>query len=66
MTLQQMNYIMEIDRCGSMNKAAQSLFVSQSALSSAILEVEKELGITIFRRSNRGIALTEDGRELLS
>ena len=48
MTLQQMNYIMEIDRCGSMNKAAQSLFVSQSALSSAILEVEKELGITIF------------------
>ena len=66
MTLQQMNYIMEIDRCGSMNKAAQSLFVSQSALSSAILEVEKELGITIFRRSNRGIALTEDGRELLN
>ena len=66
MTLQQMNYILEIDRCGSMNKAAQSLFVSQSALSSAILEVEKELGITIFRRSNRGIALTDDGRELLN
>ncbi len=66
MTLQQMNYILEIDRCGSMNKAAQCLFVSQSALSSAILEVEKELGITIFRRSNRGIVLTEDGRELLN
>ena len=66
MTLQQMNYILEIDRCGSMNKAAQSLFVSQSALSSAILEVEKELGITVFRRSNRGITLTEDGRELLN
>ncbi len=66
MTLQQMNYILEIDRCGSMNKAAQSLFVTQSALSSAILEVEKELDITVFRRSNRGIALTEDGRELLN
>ncbi len=66
MTLQQMNYILEIDRSGSMNKAAQSLFVSQSALSSAILEVEKELGITIFRRSNRGIMLTDDGRELLN
>ena len=66
MTLQQMNYILEIDRSGSMNKAAQSLFVSQSALSSAILEVEKELGITIFRRSNRGIMLTNDGRELLN
>ena len=66
MTIQQMNYILEIDRCGSMNKAAQVLFVSQSALSSAILEVEKELGITIFHRSNRGILLTEDGRELVS
>lgn len=66
MTLQQMNYILEIDRCGSMNKAAQTLFVSQSALSSAIMEVEKELGVTVFRRSNRGISLTEDGRELVS
>lgn len=66
MTLLQMNYILEIDRCGSMNKAAQSLFVSQSALSSAISEVEKELGLTIFHRSNRGIALTEDGRELVA
>ncbi|MBR3293447.1 MAG: LysR family transcriptional regulator [Oscillospiraceae bacterium] len=65
MTLLQMSYILEIDRCGSMNKAAQALFVSQSALSSAISEVEKELGIRIFLRSNRGIKLTEDGRELL-
>ena len=47
MTLLQMRYILEVDRCGSMNRAAQDLFVSQSALSTAILEVEKELGITI-------------------
>ena len=66
MTLQQMSYILEIDRCGSINKASQSLFISQSALSSAILEVEKSLGISIFRRSNRGITLTEDGSELVS
>ena len=66
MTLLQMSYILEIDRCGSINRAAQNLFVSQSALSSAIAEVEKELGITIFHRSNRGVALTEDGRELLN
>lgn len=65
MTLLQMNYILEIDHCGSMNKAAQNLFVSQSALSNAIAEVEKELGIIIFHRNNRGISLTEDGRELL-
>ena len=66
MTLLQMSYILEVDRCGSINRAAQNLFVSQSALSSAIAEVERELGITIFHRSNRGIALTEDGRELLN
>ena len=66
MTLLQMSYILEIDRCGSMNKAAQRLFLSQSTLSSAILEAERELGITIFHRSNRGIRLTEDGKELLA
>lgn len=66
MTLLQMNYILEVERCGSINRAAQSLFVSQSALSSAIAEVENELGIVIFRRSNRGVALTEEGRELLN
>lgn len=66
MTLLQMTYILEIDRCGSMNKAAQRLFLSQSALSSAMLEVERELGITVFHRSNRGISLTEDGRELVA
>lgn len=64
MTLLQMSYILEIDRCGSINKAAQRLFLSQSALSSAIAEVERELGITVFHRSNRGITLTEDGRAL--
>ena len=66
MTLMQMNYILEIYRCGSMNKAAQNLFVSQSAVSNAIRELEEELGVTIFHRSNRGISLTEDGRELVT
>ena len=66
MTLLQMNYILEIYRCGSMNKAAQNLFVSQSAVSNAIRELEEELGVTIFHRSNRGITLTEDGRELVA
>lgn len=66
MTLLQMNYILEIYRCGSMNKAAQNLFVSQSAVSNAIRELEEELGVIIFHRSNRGISLTDDGRELVS
>ena len=66
MTLLQMNYILEIYRCGSMNKASQNLFVSQSAVSTAIRELEEELGVTIFHRSNRGISLTDDGRELVA
>ncbi len=66
MTLLQMQYLLEIDRCGSMNRAAQSLYITQSALSSAIAEVERELGITVFRRTNRGTSPTEEGRELLA
>lgn len=66
MTLVKMSYILEIARCGSMNRAAQNLFVSQSALSGAIAETEEELGIQIFRRTNRGVQLTEEGKELVS
>ncbi|MCQ2566669.1 MAG: LysR family transcriptional regulator [Clostridia bacterium] len=66
MTLTQMVYIIEIDRCGSMNKAARNLFISQTGISSAVNEVESELGITIFTRTNRGIILTDDGRELVN
>lgn len=66
MTLLQLNYIMEIYNCGSINKAAQNLFVSQSSISSSIKELEEELGIIIFLRNNRGIILTEDGREFIA
>lgn len=65
-TLLQMSYIIEVERCGSINRAAQSLFISQSALSTAIAEVEKELGITVFHRTNRGVSLTDDGRSLIA
>lgn len=66
MTLLQLNYIMEIYNCGSINKAAQKLFLSQSSLSSSIRELENEFGIKIFARSNRGIELTEDGKEFIT
>ncbi len=66
MTLLQMKYVIEIYHCGSMNKAAQNLYVSQSAISTAIRELESELGISIFIRNNRGISLTDEGRELLN
>ena len=65
MTLQQLRYLIAISEHGSINAAAQSLYISQSNLSTAVKELERELGITIFTRSNRGVTLTNDGTELL-
>lgn len=65
MTLQQLRYLIAIAESGSINKAARSLYVSQSNLSTAVSELERELGITIFSRSNRGVTLTNDGAEFL-
>ena len=55
MTLTQLNYIITIAETKSMNKAAEKLYVSQPSLTNAIKELEKELGITIFYRSGRGV-----------
>ena len=54
MTLQQLRYLMAVAQQGSFNAAAARLFVSQSTLSISIKELEEELGIQIFLRSNRG------------
>jgi len=60
-TLQQLRYAIEIANSGSMNEAAKKLFVSQPSLSNAIKELESELGITIFERTNRGISISVEG-----
>lgn len=65
MTLQQLNYVITISECGSLNKAAEILYVTQPSLTGAVKELEKELGITIFNRSGRGVTLTNDGTEFL-
>ena len=65
MTLQQLRYLIAIAQYGSINAAAQNLYASQSNLSCAIKDLEHELGISIFTRSNRGVTLTNDGTELL-
>lgn len=65
MTLQQLRYLIAIAEFGSMNAAANSLYASQSNLSTAIKDLERELGISIFTRSNRGVTLTNEGTELL-
>jgi DNA-binding transcriptional LysR family regulator len=65
MTLQQIHYIITISEVGSFNKAAEVLYVAQPSLTNAIKEVEKEIGITIFNRSGKGVTLTNDGAEFL-
>ena len=65
MTLQQLHYAITIAEAGSLNKAAEALYISQPSLTSAMQELEKELGISIFVRSGRGVSLTQDGSEFL-
>ena len=65
MTFQQLTYLIEISKWGSINKAAKSLYISQSGISTSISELEKELGIVFFERNNRGVIFTPEGREFL-
>ena len=65
MTLQQLQQVITISTSRSMNEAARKLFVSQPNLSAVVKELEEEIGITIFIRSNRGIAITPEGEEFL-
>ncbi|MCQ2555596.1 MAG: LysR family transcriptional regulator [Clostridia bacterium] len=66
MTLQQINYAIVISETGSMNKAAELLYITQPSLTNAIKELEKELGVTIFNRSGKGVSLTADGTEFIT
>ncbi len=65
MTIQQLNYAVVISETGSINKAAEKLFLSQPSLTNAIRELESSVGIQIFNRSGRGVTLTNDGKEFL-
>lgn len=66
MTLQQLHYVITISETGSLNKAAELLYVAQPSLTGAVKELEKELGITIFHRSGRGVSLTNEGLEFIT
>ena len=65
MTLQQISYALTIADCGSMNKAADRLGISQPTLTSAVRELERELGISIFLRTHRGAVPTAEGADFL-
>lgn len=65
MNLQHLRYVAEVERVGSITKAAANLFMGQPNLSKTIKEVEAEVGIQIFRRSAKGVVPTEKGAEFL-
>ncbi|MDO5345864.1 MAG: LysR family transcriptional regulator [Lachnospiraceae bacterium] len=65
MTLTQLKYAITVASASSMNEAARKLFISQPSLSTAIRELEEEIGLELFRRSNRGISITPEGEEFL-
>ena len=62
MTLAQLRYAITVANSNSMNEAARTLFISQPSLSSAIKELEEEIGVELFRRTNRGISVTPEER----
>lgn len=65
MNMQLIQYALEINRCGSINKAAKNLYISQPALSRAVRELEEEIGFPIFSRTPTGVRTTHQGREFL-
>lgn len=65
MTLLQLKYIVTVAAAGTISEAAKQLYIAQPSLTSAIKELENELGITIFKRTNKGILLSAEGEEFL-
>lgn len=65
MTLQQLLYVIRISDTGSFSRAAEELFVAQPSLTNAMKELEKEIGVTIFNRTGRGVTLTAEGLRFL-
>lgn len=66
MTLQQLTYLVTVAECGNITEAAEKLFISQPSLSTAIHNLEEEMGVTAFVRSNKGVIVTREGEELLA
>ena len=66
MTLLQLKYVVEVAKTGNITEAAKRLYLSQPSLTNAIRELEKEMQITIFCRTNRGVTVTNEGDLFLS
>lgn len=66
MTLQQLKYIVTVAETGNITEAAKRLFISQPSLTNAIRELESEMQVTIFNRTNRGVVVSNEGDVFLS
>jgi len=65
MTLQQLKYAITVAETGTITEAANRLYISQPSLTNAIHELEKEMNIVIFNRTNKGISLSKEGEDFL-
>ena len=65
MTLQQLKYVITVAETGTITEAAEKLYISQPSLTNAIHELEKEMHIQIFNRTNKGISISKEGEEFL-
>lgn len=66
MNLLHLKYACEVERCGSINQAAKNLYISQPYLSNCLQALEQSVNVSLFTRSNRGVAPTDRGRDFLS
>lgn len=65
MRIEQLEYVLAVARYGSLSRAASTIYVNQPTLSSSIAALEKELGQPLFRRTRRGMVLTQLGEDLM-
>lgn len=65
MTLQQLRYVICVAETGTITEAAERLFITQPSLTNSIHELETEMNIKIFARSNKGISVTSEGEIFL-
>lgn len=65
MTFQQLKYVITVAETGTITEAANQLYISQPSLTNAIHELEKEMNLIIFHRTNKGISISREGEEFL-
>ncbi len=63
--IQHLRYAVEVEKTGSISRAAENLFMGQPHLSKAIRELEEDMNITIFNRTSKGVAPTPQGARFL-